>query len=110
MLRQVTRGRAKLNPLQLLAIPAGFEPATHGVEIRSGYNDIHNIGEPCTNGVPSGAEKPKFHAFRGALISLSIGELAIGIKRHLDRGVPHELLYLLRIMALLDPQRSARVA
>jgi hypothetical protein len=23
--------------------------------------------------------------------------------------VPHELLYLLRIMALLDPQRSARV-
>ena len=36
--------------------------------------------------------------------------MAIGVKRHLDRAMPHEGLYLLRVVALLDPQRGARVA
>ena len=69
-----------------LAIPAGFEPATHGVEIRFGFNQIKGLGAPCTNGVPSGAEKPQFHAFRSALVGFTVDEqVAIGVKRHLDR-------------------------
>jgi hypothetical protein len=39
--------------LKSLAIPAGFEPATHGVEIRSQSNNLNYLGLPCTIGVPS---------------------------------------------------------
>src|SRR5882757_6179449 len=33
-----------------MAVPAGFEPATHGVEIRSGLNSINDLGESCSIG------------------------------------------------------------
>jgi hypothetical protein len=68
-----------------VAIPAGFEPATHGVEIRFGSNNFNGLGAPCTIGVPSGPEKAQFDAFRGALIRLVVDEqVAIGVERHLD--------------------------
>jgi hypothetical protein len=35
-----------------MAIPAGFEPATHGVEIRFRPNNVNDLGAPCTIGVP----------------------------------------------------------
>lgn len=71
--------------LKSLAIPAGFEPATHGVEIRSESNDINSLGGPCTNGVPLGAEKPQFHAFGGALVGFVVDEqVSIGVEGHLD--------------------------
>lgn len=60
--------------LKSLAIPAGFEPATHGVEIRSGPSNVNHLGAPCTIGVPSSPEKSKFHAFGRALVGLSIGK------------------------------------
>jgi hypothetical protein len=57
-----------------VAIPAGFEPATHGVEIRSGYNDINNLVAPCNIGVPSGAKKSQLDTFRSALVSVVVDE------------------------------------
>src|ERR1700730_12071912 len=41
----------KLLKLLVLAIPAGFEPATHGVEIRSLISEINHLAVSCTNGV-----------------------------------------------------------
>jgi hypothetical protein len=74
--------------LKSLAIPAGFEPATHGVEIRSGSNWINGLGVTSTIGVPSGSEKPKFHTFGRALVGFIIRkQVAVGIERHLDRRV-----------------------
>jgi hypothetical protein len=35
-----------------VAIPAGFEPATHGVEIRNRSNYFKGLVAPCTIGVP----------------------------------------------------------
>jgi hypothetical protein len=111
ILQHGSRAMTSSISLKSLAIPAGFEPATHGVEIRSGSNDINSLGVPCTNGVPSGAEKPQFHAFGGALVGFAVDEqVPIGVKRHLNRRMPHEGLYLLRVIALLDPQRGAGMA
>jgi hypothetical protein len=71
--------------LKSLAIPAGFEPATHGVEIRSGYNDINDLVALCTIGVPSGPKKSQLDAFRRALVSFVVHEqVAVGVERHLD--------------------------
>jgi hypothetical protein len=39
--------------LKLLAIPAGLEPATHGVEIRFWSNYFNSLGALCTIDVPS---------------------------------------------------------
>jgi hypothetical protein len=42
------------------------------------------------------------------LIGFRIGEeVAVNVKCHLNRTVPHEALYLLWIMAILDPQGGA---
>jgi hypothetical protein len=60
---------------------------------------------------PSRAEQTKLYAFRRSLIGLAIGEkMAIGVKSHLDRRMTHEGLYLLGVVPLFDPQRSAGVA
>jgi hypothetical protein len=40
-----------------VAIPAGFEPATHGVEIRNRSNYFKGLVAPCTIGVPFGASR-----------------------------------------------------
>jgi len=58
-----------------------------------------------------GSEKSKLHTFGCALVGVRIGKkVAVGIERHLDGRVAHELLYLLRVMTLLNPQGSAGVA
>jgi len=36
--------------------------------------------------------------------------VSIGVEGHLDGRMPHELLYLLRVVPLFDPQRGAGVA
>jgi hypothetical protein len=70
----------------MVAIPAGFEPATHGVEIRSRYNDTNDLVAQCTIGVPSGPKKSQLDAFCGALVSFVVHEqVAVGVKSHLDR-------------------------
>ena len=47
----------------------------------------------------------------GALVGFTIGkEVPIGIEGDLDRRMPHEGLYLLRIVALLNPKGGAGVA
>jgi hypothetical protein len=37
-------------PQSAVAIPAGFEPATHGLEIRRGIKDFSDLPDPCCNG------------------------------------------------------------
>jgi hypothetical protein len=46
-----------------LAIPAGFEPATHGVEIRSVLNEINGLDVPCRIGVASGEKAVTYFHF-----------------------------------------------
>ena len=44
-------------------------------------------------------------------VGFTIGkEVPIGIEGYLDRRMPHEGLYLLRIVALLNPKGGAGVA
>ena len=51
-----------------------------------------------------GAEQPGLHVVGGALVGFAVDEqVAVGVKRHLDRRMAHERLYLFRIMALFDP-------
>src|SRR4051794_32325765 len=81
-MRRVFKENRTPIPLKSLAIPAGFEPATHGVESRSEFNDINYLGATCTIGVPSRAEKPQFNTFGGALVCFVIDEqVAIGVER-----------------------------
>jgi hypothetical protein len=94
-----------------LAIPAGFEPATHGVEIRSDLSVTNSLDVSCTNGVPSSSKRAKFHALGCTLVGFTVGkQMAVGVESHFDRRVAHEDLDLLRVVALLDPQGSAGVA
>jgi hypothetical protein len=56
-----------------VAIPAGFEPATHGVEIRYGCNLINDLSAPCTIGVPSSPGKPNFQTFGAKPVGFAVG-------------------------------------
>jgi hypothetical protein len=84
-----------------LAIPAGFEPATHGVEIFRTISNINSLRAPCTIRVSSSAKQPGLYAFSGPLVGVGICEkVPVHVKGDLNRTVAHELLNLFRVKAL----------
>ena len=94
----------------LLAIPAGFEPATHGVEIRSDLNNINRLAPRCSNGVafrPRAGGIPPLQRPAGRLQRWRTGGRRY--RSHFDRRVSHERRYLFWVVALLDPQGRAGV-
>ena len=52
------RGPRNVLGAQVVAIPAGFEPAIHGVEIRSLLNAINDLAVACTVDVPLARKSP----------------------------------------------------
>jgi hypothetical protein len=84
-----------------LAIPAGFEPAIHGVEIFRTISNINSLRAPCTIRVSSSAKQPGLYAFSGPLVGVGICEkVPVHVKGDLNRTVAHELLNLFRVKAL----------
>jgi hypothetical protein len=57
--------RTTAPPLKSLAIPAGFEPATHGVEICCDTNDAKGLAPACCNRVANANSSALFSIARG---------------------------------------------